>query len=85
MLWMGPRVVDPPIQASAKLVNAEKRISSAHNFVTKVKDLTYCAEIAFQKMKGMSDQGLENILFLMQHFLYSVQQSMNFHVCYEWK
>jgi hypothetical protein len=44
------------IVAHPRLVNAEKQISSAHNAVTKVKDLTYCAEIALQKLKGTCDQ-----------------------------
>ncbi len=45
------------IVAHAKLVNAEKPISTALNTVTKVKDITYCAEIALQKMKMICDQG----------------------------
>jgi hypothetical protein len=37
------------IVAHPKLINAEKPICTALNSVTKVKDITYCAEIALQK------------------------------------
>jgi hypothetical protein len=43
------------ILAHPKLVNTKKQISSAHNIVTKVKDLTDCAKNALQKMKGTCD------------------------------
>ena len=43
------------IVAHPKLVNAEKRTNSAHNIVAKVKDLTYSAKIAPQKMKETCD------------------------------
>jgi hypothetical protein len=43
------------IAAHPKLVNAEKRTSSAHNIVTKVKDLTYCEKNSLQKIKGTCD------------------------------
>jgi hypothetical protein len=73
------------IVAHPKLVNAEKRTNSAHNIVTKVKDLTYSAKIGSQKMKETCDaKGLGSIQFSMQHFLYLVKQTMDFtlHVWY---
>ncbi len=73
------------IVAHPKLVNAEKQTNSAHNIVIKVKDLTYSAKIAPQKMKETCDaKGLGSIPFSMHYFLYLVKQTINFtlHIWY---
>jgi hypothetical protein len=66
------------IVAHPKLVNAKKQTNSAHKNVIKVKDLTYSAKIAPQKLKEKCDaKGLGSIPFSMQHFLYLVKRTMN--------
>ena len=67
------------IVAHPKLANAEKQTNSAHNIVIKEKDLTFFAKIAPQKMKENCDaKVVGSIPFSMQHFLYLVNQTMNF-------